>query len=42
MNPAALEMKPPANGDHVHWDFGRPNEQTHATRANFQELFIQH
>ena len=41
MNAAAIEMKPPANADHVRWDFGRPNEQTHATHANSQELFIQ-
>ena len=40
MNPAALEMKPPTDIDHVHSDFGRPNEETHATHENFQELFF--
>ena len=41
MNPAAVEIKPPANADHVRWDIGRPNEETHATHENSQELFIQ-
>ena len=41
MNPAALEIKPPANADHVHWDFGRPNKQTHSAYENSRELFIQ-
>jgi len=36
-----LETKPPADNDHVHWDFGRPNEQAHSTHENCQELFIQ-
>ena len=26
MNPTALEIKPPANADHMHWDFGRPSD----------------
>ena len=28
------------DANHVHWDFGRPNEQTRATHENSQELFI--
>jgi len=38
--PAALEMKPPASADHMHWDFGRPYEQTHSAYENSEELFI--
>jgi len=32
-----FEIKPPTNADHVHWDFGRPNEQTRATHENSQD-----
>jgi len=40
MNSAALEMKPPTDTDHVHWDFGRTKEQTQSTHDNSEELFI--
>ena len=36
--PAALEMEPPADADHVRWDFGRPNKQTHATHETHNRL----
>jgi len=36
-----LEIKPPTDADHVHWDFGRPKEQTHSTHENSEELFIE-
>ena len=40
MDPAALAMKPPTDSetDHVHWDFGRPEEQTHSTHENTEDF----
>jgi len=38
MVPGALEIMPPANAYHVHWDFRRHNEQTRATWKLFVEM----
>ena len=38
LNPAALEMMSPTGADHGHWDFGRRNEQTHATHEKNQGI----